>query len=92
MGWPRAVILKKRTKVRRQLGRLLFRTYVLRLAKEKNGLEKISLFFSNQVRTLRSYRHLFHLPVNGQRSKTNANTQRKKGKFVKPKFGKRIKK
>lgn len=45
---------------------------------KKLGYEKKGFFaFLRRIRNYKYYRHKFKLPVNGQRTKTNARTQRK---------------
>lgn len=79
LGLPKTTILKKSTQVLWIFSTLLFKNYMYALRFNKTAVSARMVMFFSRMRSLRGLHHLFHLPVNGQRSKTNANTQRRKG-------------
>ena len=63
-----------------------------------NSINKKRFLFVNtrirsfiKLKTVKGFCHLFHLPVKGQRSKTNARTQKRKGVAYKKDIKKKVK-
>ena len=80
---PKHAIIKKQASVLQGMATLFFRSFLYNIKIHKNVKEKQMISLFKQLRGIRGLHHLFHLPVNGQRSHTNARTQKKKSKHKK---------
>lgn len=70
------VLLKKRSFLIKIVTSFFFKKILQLFGRLKTSF-KSHLLFLLRIKTISGMRHIFNLPVNGQRSKTNANTRRR---------------
>jgi len=77
--YPKHVLPIKKMQIAQDVYTELFKLIIHSLNRKRFTFVNKRIASLIQLKTFEGFRHLFHLPVHGQRSKTNAQTQKKKG-------------